>query len=80
MTTYKTIRGTQEELEDLFDNATVFSVRYYNRLKRKGDTWDITLRFTDRDGLEKRIRRASTAKGLLSIEKEYSRSSKDIEK
>ncbi|MEQ8423210.1 MAG: hypothetical protein RIB01_15355 [Balneola sp.] len=68
MTTYKTVTATWEELDYLFENATKFSIRYFNKIAP--NTWDVTIRFTGNREMEQRMRKCQTTQELMNIEKD----------
>jgi hypothetical protein len=65
MTLYLTnIKGTIEEMEDLFDNSTTISVRHYCPSKVDSDNFDIIVRCNEEQ--EPKIKRKRTLKGIIN--------------
>ena len=64
MTLYLTnIKGSINEMENIFDNATQLSVRYYEPSKKNPNNFDITIRCNE--DVAKLIKRKRSVKSLL---------------
>lgn len=66
MTHYKTITGSWEQLDYLFEYAQRFSIRYYNKIAP--NTWDVTIRYTGDREMEQKMRKCQTTQELMEIE------------
>ena len=67
MTSYFKIKGTFDEIDDLFENCHYISIRYFNHLGN--NRWDVTVRHSDNCSDEvERIQKAKTAKELREID------------
>ena len=60
------IKGSIEEMENLFDNATKFSVRYFE-MKPENDNFEIIIRCNEE--IAPKIKRCKTLKALLRLDK-----------
>lgn len=67
MTHYKTITGSWDQLNYLFENAQKFSIRYFNKIAP--NTWDVTIRYTGDREMEERMRKCQTTQELMEIER-----------
>lgn len=67
MTSYLTLSGSFEEIDDLFDNAHYLSVRHFKHIGNH--KWEIILRHSENYPEEvKRIQSAKTVKELKAID------------
>ena len=66
MTTQKILRSTFEDLDQLFENSTHLSIRYYNRV---GDEkWDVIIRHSNNPDIVRMVNRAKTSRELAEVE------------
>ena len=61
----KNIKGTEVEINDLFDNAETLSVRYFCPAKKDSNNFDITIRCNEE--VAKLIKRKKSVKSLLKV-------------
>lgn len=67
MTIYlNNIKGSIKEMEELFDNATKFSVRHYE-MKIENDNFEMIIRCNEE--IAPKIKRRKTLKSLLKLDK-----------
>jgi len=64
----KNIKGSIEDMEDLFDNAESLSVRYYCPAEKDRNNFDITIRCNE--DVAKVIKKKRSVKSLLKADKE----------
>jgi hypothetical protein len=72
MTVYlNNIKGSIDEMDELFDKAEKFSVRHYE-MKPENDNWEIVIRCNEE--IAPFIKRRKTLKSLLKLDKTFGQS------